>query len=152
MDATFEAVKNYVRHLTPDRYKLDDVTEAVLVEMHTGIKKIKGTEKFLDWLSMLARGTVAAYYERIDASQVLSIPAEDTVEGKAALVHCIRLYVDMLPEKERLLLDRLEIQHIPQLEYASMYQVPMTTLASRWQKARKRVKDMLADDLRGYQR
>ncbi len=139
----YENVKAYVSKLTPDKDQADELTQEVFLKAHDSIGALRGHDKLVPWLRRIAYNTIIDHHRKKKTVPFITdLPADDDIsnEGNEELMKCITRMLEDLPETDRNLLDAIEIKGMTQVEYAQKYNLTVSTVKSRIQRAKQKIK------------
>jgi RNA polymerase sigma-70 factor (ECF subfamily) len=125
----------------------DDIVQSVMVKLLERRGDI-GTDSVRAWLFAVTRNAVAEYYRRrrpmadLDAfADLLENEASDPVDRTiGALSDCLQPMLGALPPADADLLRRVDLDGEPQVTLAAALGVPLSTLKSRVQRARTKLR------------
>lgn len=127
----------------------DDIVQSVMVKLLERRGEIEA-ESVRAWLFTVTRNAVAEYYRQrkptVDldaftdvAESEASDPAERTI---GALTDCLEPMLAALSAADANVLRKVDLENIPQIELAATLGVPLSTLKSRVQRARAKLRAM----------
>jgi RNA polymerase sigma-70 factor, ECF subfamily len=125
----------------------DDVVQSVMVKLLERRAEID-SDSVRAWLFTVTRNAVAEYYRQrrpsVDLESVGDLPEIDDADPAdrtiGGLSDCLDPMLRMLPETDADLLRRIDLQGEPQTELAASLAVPLSTLKSRVQRARTKLR------------
>lgn len=136
----YKLVGIYLRQLRADPALIADVTQDVLLKIHQLIGTLHDQEKLVPWLKRIVYTTLHDYYRTNHCYRSL-LPLESTEEvsqeGNDAVVDCLLLLLHLLPPAQRELLEAVELRGLSQTAYAAIRHLPLSTVKSRLQRARR---------------
>ena len=144
----YQTIHEYVRKLTPDSEQQKEVTQTVLVKIYESIDALRDHQKLTAWLQRIVYTTVVDYYrQRKQERKVVPLlpdTNEETInEGNVAVMECIALLINLLPPEQREVLDAVELQGISQTQYAKAHSLPVSTVKSRLQRAKQKIRTQI---------
>lgn len=144
----YSIVTTYIHKLTSDKNIIDEVTQEVLIKVHQSLQTLQDEDKLTSWLKRIVYITLMDYYRREQSllkqeSFTLTFTEESINEGNIEVLKCIELLIEVLPKEERQLLIAVEIEGVKQTDYAKQHQLPVSTVKSRIQRARQKLKDTI---------
>jgi RNA polymerase sigma-70 factor (ECF subfamily) len=145
-------VRAYVSKLTHDKEQADEVSQQVLLKMHEAIGSLKDEQKLGSWLKRIVYTTLMDYYRKQKKNLSLSfdeekeLTQEDTSQANLALIDCIQSLLQGLPDEQQQLLKAIEIQGISQAQYARDYHLPLSTVKSRVQRAKQKIREQITSN------
>jgi RNA polymerase sigma-70 factor, ECF subfamily len=141
-------VGEYIRSLTSDHDQIAEVTQEALIKIHKSIDTLQDQDKLTSWLKRIVYTTLMDYHRR--QQKRYSGKLEDTVsieiqdnDGNEALTQCITTLLKALPDEQRELLEAVELNGISQTEYAISRNIPPSTVKSRVQRAKLKIKEQI---------
>jgi RNA polymerase sigma-70 factor (ECF subfamily) len=145
---TKEVWKTYAKDLRRfifSKVKNDAITEDILqdtfIKVHTKLHTLKDSDKLKSWVFSIARYTVLDFFKTSKlsyATEVIEIEAEaETSEHNEQ--DCLRGIVKNLPKKYRDPLFLSDIKGLKQQEVAEQLKLPLSTVKSQIQRARKQI-------------
>lgn len=138
----YNNIESYLKKIKVDAAIIQDIRQDVFVKAHESIDTLKSEEKLLSWLRVIVYNTVVDHYRKKDKSFQLPAESEDEYnEGNAYLLKCIASLIQTLPEEQMEAMEAIEINGISQTQFAAMHHLPLSTVKSRVQRARKKIND-----------
>lgn len=159
-------LRPFVARRVPDA-DVDDVVQDVFLRMHRGLGGLRAEDRFGPWIYSVARSAIADHRRALrrrpsaggDVGADLRDDADDDApEGTssaALLAAYVAPLVATLPSPYREALTLTELEGMSQAEAAAMLGVPASTLKSRVQRGRARLRELVerccvvATDVRG---
>lgn len=143
-------VGNYIRQLTSDKDQIDEVTQEALLKIHKSINTLQNEEKLGSWIKRIVYTTLMDYHRKNKLKVQFDI-LDDTLdeavveenEGNSELMLCILFLLKDLPAEERELLEMVELKGISQTEYAKAHNMSISTVKSRVQRAKQKLKKQI---------
>ncbi len=141
-------IRNYISKLTSDKNAIDEVTQEVFLKVHSSIATLKDSEKLDAWLKRIVYTTLMDIYRKKQKEQTKKLlliedDSEPENEGNAALIECIVSLLRLLPDGQRELLETIEVKGISQAEYARQNKLPLSTVKSKVQRSRQKIKELV---------
>lgn len=134
---------------------VDDVVQEVLLRMHRGVGSVREGERVGAWMTQVARGAVADFFRaRASESKRREAAAREpspenalgapSAEGALqAMAPCMEFLIELLPEPYNEALLLTEIQGLTQADAATRLGVPVSTMKSRVQRGRVRLRALV---------
>ncbi len=144
-DRLFGFIKANIR----DREAAEDILHDVFEKIHLKKSSLKNSDKLVSWLFQLTRNTIFDYYR--SKKQEATQPVFDDLEMDSeeqeldALACCIDPFISKLTEQEQLLIRKIDIEGQRQNNLAKSWGISYTSLKSKVQRARKKLKAMFID-------
>jgi len=127
----------------------EDITQEVFMKLSKSSNgKIKNIK---NWVYATAKNTIIDFYrkKKILTNEVedekLGVYFEEETDNEIELSNCIRFYINKLPYEYKEIMILSEIKEIPQKEIAEKLNVNYTTLRSKIQRGRKKLKKLFTD-------
>lgn len=146
----YDFLKSYILKKTNSVELAEDLVQEVmikLVEAHQQSKPIKNVKA---WLFQVSRNTIYDYFKKhyvtveLDEDwKINSLKDDSSLEFEAA--DYIISMIDMLPEKDSLLLKMSDIDSIPQKQIAFALNIGLSATKMRLQRARKKLKNLFVE-------
>lgn len=134
------ALKAFLHSKINNAADVDDVLQDILIKTHKNLTTIRDQESIKSWLFQIANHTIIDYYRRNAKARELSENdlwfADEEIDIKMELSHCIDPFIQSLPDESAELLTAIDIEGVSQKEYAETRGIRYPTLKSRVQKAR----------------
>jgi len=139
----------YVKKRINNVEDAEDITQEVFLKLSKSsngkIKKIK------NWVYAIAKNTITDFYRKkkiltneVEDENIVGYFEEENNQG-IELSNCIQFYINKLPNEYRELMILSEIKEIPQKEIADRMNMNYTTLRSKIQRGRKKLKKLFTD-------
>ncbi len=141
-----ERLRAYVSRRAPPA-EVDDLVQSVLVKLLERRTEI-GTESVRAWLFTVARNAIADSYRQkrvtVDIDAFDDLPARDHSDAAertiGALADCLEPMLHTLGPSDADVLRRIDLERVSQTALAAELDVPRSTLKSRVQRARARLR------------
>lgn len=136
----FSRVKN--------EHTANDLTQETFIKAHTKLDKLKGESKVKSWLFAISRNTTLDYfrqnYKTVNLKE-LDLVDELWDEQSHSAKDCLPGIIKNLPKKYRDPLFLSDIKGIKQTQIAEQLKLPLSTVKSQIQRARKLIKQGYMD-------
>lgn len=120
---------------------VDDLLQDILLKSYQNLHRVNDTKKVKSWLFQIANNTIIDFYRKRSNNRKLESEvvwhSPDTESILQQLSVCAVPFINALPKFEAELLTAIEINGVPQKEYAQQHGINYSTLKSRVQKSRK---------------
>ena len=149
----FATVLNVVK----DRELAEDIVQEAYMKGFEKLDTLKNHEQFYPWLKRIALNLALNHFER--AKRVMDVESEEDETSfferipdgespeellvKEELKRYVRLFVEALPDKLRVVVILREIEDMSYEEISEMMNIPIGTVRSRLFNARQMIKDRL---------
>lgn len=145
----YEKIGTYVKKLTADTEQIDEVTQEVFLKIHQSLGTLRNRDKLSSWLQRIAYTTIVDHHRKQKKAvthsdiDLMSFPsaASERNPGNEALMECIKALIKLLPDEQKDLLEAVEIQGMSQVQYARDHGLPLSTVKSRIQRAKQKIRD-----------
>jgi RNA polymerase sigma-70 factor, ECF subfamily len=146
-------LNNYISKRVNNSTDVEDLLQEVFIKIHGGMSTLHKGESLKSWLFTVTRNTIIDYYRKNGKKNVLldenyldeNIAEESDVEPGADLQKCIHRFIDQLPDEYRGLIIDSELNGIKQKDLAGKYNMAYSSVRSRVQRGRSRLKEMFLD-------
>ncbi|EGV42967.1 sigma-70 family RNA polymerase sigma factor [Bizionia argentinensis JUB59] len=134
-----EAIKHFILSKVKEPAVADDLLQETFIKVHTKKDTLKNDDKLKPWLFTVARYTVMDYFR--EQNIINQLPETDVIEDNIKHEHteydCLRVIIKSLPQKYRDPLFLADIQGLKQSDIAVKLNLPLPTVKSQIQRARK---------------
>ncbi|MGX1219287.1 RNA polymerase sigma factor (sigma-70 family) [Streptomyces ambofaciens] len=144
----------YVRGMVGHAHLADDLAQEVWVAVVRGLPRLREPERFASWLFTIARRAVTDHlrqtYKTPETAmeEATAVVADDELSGVLTTMQ-IEAGLAALPPLEREVLILFHLQDLPLAFCAEVLGVPGGTVKSRLHRARRMLRDHLAE--KGYE-
>lgn len=141
---------------TGDADDAEDVTQEVLVRLHLELKKFRGDSMFETWLFTLTRNAAADFRSKQNRPHRLAarmrelggsddgLASDPTERLEAGLIgDQVRAFLAKLSERQRTVLDLVDLQGYPTAEVAEMLDIRPVTVRTHLMRARRVLREKL---------
>ncbi|MGC1632525.1 MAG: sigma-70 family RNA polymerase sigma factor [Gelidibacter sp.] len=140
-------VKYFILTKVKDETVADDLLQETFIKVHTKLDTLKDISKLKAWVFSIARYTVMDYFRSNSLSYAI---AEDTVADEDTNPEhtredCLQGIIKALPKKYRKPLILFDIQGLKQVQISEELQLPLPTVKSQIQRARKLIAQGFVD-------
>lgn len=147
----YERIGQYVSKISAGAEYADDITQDVFIKVHQNLETNKNRDRLNSWLNRIAYTTLIDYYRKQKRDRTLTISSPDTLPsetpdagtGNEILMDCIKILIGILPPEQRELLEAVEIHGMSQVQYAKTHGLPLSTVKSRYQRAKQKIRDQV---------
>ena len=132
--------------------EVDDVLQNIFLRVQRGLVNLRDDERFGPWIYQLARSAIADHHravarqplapdEAVDDTEKAAISDDDNRVEQELATH-VAPFVAALPSPYREALTLTELEGLTQKEAAEMVGVPLSTMKSRVQRGRQRLREI----------
>ncbi len=119
----------------------DDLLQETFIKIHTKIDTLRDHSKLKSWVFSIARNTILDYFKL--NSKPIEFPPFETFTEEEINSHsekdCLFAHILNLDKKYRTPLFLSDIKGVKQIEIAKQLNMPLSTIKSRVQRARKKI-------------
>ena len=140
------ALKKFIHTKVANEADVEDLLQEVLIKTYRNLSEVKQHSSIKSWLFQIANHTIIDFYRK--NSRKIDMPAEelwlsdDVDEVRKAMLQCIKPFIDELSDDDAKLLHAIELENRSQKSYALEQGISYSTLKSRVQKSRRRLRDV----------
>ena len=134
-------LKRFIISKTKDEVVADDILQDAFIRIHNKLHTLKDTSKLKSWIFTITRNSIYDHFKSQGKNSTFDnsdVPAE-IEEHIHTEKDCLRVIVTNLPEKYRTPLFLADIKGLKQREIASQLNLPLSTIKSQIQRARKMI-------------
>lgn len=148
IDAYQSSLRAFLMSRLGNRADVDDVLQEVLIKTFRNLHRLEADDKLKPWLFQIAQNALMDHYRR--AKRDGSVMAEDLWYDSApqpehAFETCVAAFLDALPDGAAALLKDIELSGVSQKDYAARLGISYSTLKSRVQASRKKLRALFED-------
>ena len=136
-----EDLRRFILSKVKDAVIAEDILQDTFIKIHTKLHTLKDSDKLKSWVFAIARYTILDYFK----TSKLTYPT-DVVEIEVEVEKiehneqdCLRGILKKLPKKYRDPLFLSDIKGMKQQEVAKQLKLPLSTVKSQIQRARKQI-------------
>lgn len=127
----------------------EDILQEVFIKIHNKIDQLKNKAKLTSWVYQITRNTIIDYYRKskpqlTELKDVLAEEEEGEIVPKD-FSRCLRPFIENLSADDQQLLINTTFNGVSQKEYAQAHNMPYSTVKSRLQRARQKVKNAFVE-------
>jgi|SRR5690554_4179760 len=139
-DLYADDVKRFILSKVQDVFVTEDLLQDTFIKIHTKKDSLKEVSKLKAWVFSVARYTVLDYFRTNNHVEVNQTEADFMFienDNKHTEHDCLLGIIKQLPKKYRAPLFLADIKGLKQVEVAVQLQLPLPTIKSQIQRARK---------------
>ncbi len=138
------ALRAFLRSRVSDPDDVDDLLQDILVKTHRELPNLRDDERLKSWLFSIARNTTTDFYRKRAKARDLH-PDDLWHHGQeeaaaSGLERCVLPFIASLQDEDAELLRAIDIEGMPQKDYARQHGISYSTLKSRVQSARRKLR------------
>jgi RNA polymerase sigma-70 factor, ECF subfamily len=156
----FAPLYNFAHWLTHNREEAEDLVQETYMKALKGFGSFEPGTNFRAWMYRILRNTFLTSRSGLSAKMTVPLDHEDNVVGRPAdspeavllaradqeMIHST---LERLPVQFREVILLCDIEEMSYQEIAEILGIPIGTVMSRLSRARKSMRELLADQLRG---
>ena len=123
-----------------------DLVQDTFVKIWHKMDTLKDEQKLVPWIYQITRNVIIDHFRKQQHFQedIIDNPEEEE-QALERLARGLDQYIDRLPEDEREIFIAAELKNVRQKDLAQQYQMPYSSLRSKVQRSRKKIKQMMLD-------
>ncbi len=143
----YDRIYSFIQRRVNDHEAAKDLTQEVFIKVIEHREDWGDVKHFNGWLYRIARNTLIDHHRRQQAHnfnadvRLMQDLQESKQDFMEAMLECQKGFLQSLVPQEKQLLEEVDIKHTPQKELAERFDMPYSTLKSRVQRARQKVKE-----------
>lgn len=140
-------IKYFILSKVKNEMLAEDLLQDTFIKIHTKLDTLKETAKLKPWVFSIARYTVLDYFRshKIDQNVVEDVSTMQEVNPEHTREDCLHGIIKSLPKKYKIPLILADIQGLKQAQIAERLQLPLSTVKSQIQRARKLITQGFVD-------
>ena len=141
-------LKRFIQKRVKDSDDVQDLLQDIFIKVHTHREQLIEPEKLRNWVYTISRNTIIDYYRKRKSTQSLNpeglytVMEEYQVGTSQDFEKCFVPFINALPNEDRELLEKVDIQGVKQKELARHMNLSYSGLKSRVQRARGKMKHL----------
>lgn len=140
----------YVRSKIRSKEDAEDILQNVFAKISANADSLSEKEKIQNWLFTVTRNAVIDYYrvnakkKNVELNESISeqLLEEENTDSTKGLDSCVATMIALLPEEYKGIVEDAEINGISQKELAEKYGMAYSSMRSRVQRGRERLKQL----------
>lgn len=143
-------LRAFIARRVSDRSDAEDLTQDVLLKIHTSVHQLNDVEKIHAWIYQIARRIIIDHYRskhpEVELSETLNDFAAENARDEKAEAEVLSWLAPMiadLPAKYGEALQMIDVQGITQNELAQKLNISLPGAKSRVQRGREKLKEIL---------
>ena len=143
------ALLAYIKSKVCSREDAEDILQNVFIKISTHINSLHDTKKLTSWVYKIARNSIIDYYRTNKTGRSNTLDNLEDIEEETANDHskgldqCISGMISLLPDDYKAIIIDSEMNGIKQKDLGQKYNIPYSTVRSKVQRGRERLKEML---------
>jgi len=141
---------NFIKSKIKSKEDAEDILQNVFIKISMNVNKLIDEQKLQGWIYSITRNAIIDYYrvnankKNIALDELLqeTLPQQETTDSTKGLDQCLGSMINLLPEDYRTIVVDSEIKGIAQKELAEKYSMPYSSVRSRVQRGRERLKQL----------
>ena len=141
-----QSLRAFLHSKISDPHDVEDLLQEILIKTHRTMGSLRASDKLKPWLFQLANNTVIDFYRKRGKDRTIDPDVlcygEDTPLAQEQLSGCVLPFIDALPSETASLLKAIDIEGRSQKEYAAELGISYSTLKSRVQRGRLKLREL----------
>lgn len=145
-----QSLLSFIRSRIRSKEDAEDILQNVFIKISSGVNKLTDEEKLRSWIFAITRNSIIDYYRSnasrkkiaSDDASLEEILDENDVDTTKGLDQCLNSMIALLPEEYREIVIDAELKGIRQKELAEKYGMAYSSMRSRVQRGRERLKQL----------
>jgi RNA polymerase sigma-70 factor, ECF subfamily len=145
-----DALLAYIHGRVRSKEDAEDILQNIFIRIGSNINQLSDGEKLRSWLFTISRNAVIDYYrstavrKNISLSEIFSrdISEDEASDPTGGLDQCLHAMISLLPDQYRDIVVDAELKGLKQKELADKYNMPYSSMRSRVQRGRERLKQL----------
>lgn len=141
---------NYISSKIRSKEDAKDILQNVFTKISANVNSLSEKDSIQNWLFTVTRNAIIDYYRvnspkknlLLEQSAADAIIEEEPIDATQGLDKCIHSMIELLPEDYKSIIKDSELNGVKQKELAKKYNLPYSTLRSRVQRGRERLKEL----------
>ena len=141
-DLYSDDIKHFILSKVKDPVVADDLLQETFIKVHTKLQQLQDDSKLKPWLFTIARYTLTDYFRQHAFTYEINddiLFVDENVQVDHSEHDCLRGIIRQLPKKYRDPLFLSDIKGLKQQDVAEQLHLPLPTVKSQIQRARKRI-------------
>lgn len=145
-----KSLLSYVQSKIRSKEDAEDILQNIFTKISANADALSEKDKIQNWLFTVTRNAVIDYYranarkKNVELNDAISAQLldEESTDSTKGLDNCVSTMIALLPEEYRSIVNDAEINGISQKELAEKYNMPYSSMRSRVQRGRERLKQL----------
>jgi RNA polymerase sigma-70 factor, ECF subfamily len=141
----------YIRSKINSKEDGEDILHNVFVRISENAASLSGKNNLKNWLFIMTRNAIIDYYRKkgvrrsvnLDETLSDSLAEEEVSQATQGLDRCLAGFINLLPDTYKPILIDSELRELKQKDLADKYQMAYSSMRSRVQRGREKVKQQL---------
>lgn len=142
---------NYIAVRVKDSNDAEDILQEVFIKISSKLDTLTNGEKLKSWIYTITRNAIIDYYRKNANNKKTELTdkiidealAETEFDATKGLEKCLKRFIQKLPKEYREIIIDSELTGIKQKDLAIKYELAYSSIRSRVQRGRTRLKEML---------
>ena len=136
----------FIKARINDKTVAEDILQEVFIKIHQNSNQLLDENKLASWIYQVTRNTIIDHYrkKKLPLAEDVIIHQEQNEESglNPQFIKCMMPFISQLPEKYKDALEKTVYGEISQKEYAENLGLSYTTVKSRVQRGRQKLKEL----------
>lgn len=142
-----EDLLQFINSKTNNKDASKDILQDVFVKVHTNLDKLRNQDKVSSWVYQITRNSIIDYFRKGKLNTSISeLDIEDKLPDESLdFSSCLNSFIKALDPKDQDVLNKTVYGNTSQKEYAKELGIPYSSLKSRVQRAKLKLKNLFTD-------
>jgi RNA polymerase sigma-70 factor (ECF subfamily) len=139
------ALKKFIITKVSDNDTANDILQNVFLKIHENIHSLKDTSKLESWIYQICRNAINDYYRTKQKKKTLEvIHLDENIDNDnyRNFASCLKPFILKLSKNDQDILSKISFENYSQKDYAEKHNLNYSTVKSRLQRARKKLKNL----------
>ena len=145
-----QSLLSFIKSKVRSREDAEDILQNVFIRISKNVNSLSDEEKLKSWVYTITRNAIIDYYRKNASKKYVALDGlteESTLDDTdfdptKGLEQCINSMITLLPEEYREIIIDSELNGVKQKDLADKYGLPYTSMRSRVQRGRERLKQL----------
>lgn len=147
-DAFHDELSGFIRKRVTDKAIAEDILQELFVRIHTHLHTLKDRDKLASWIYRIGRNVINDFYRKQQYNAPiahLQESWEDEENTAHGLERCLLPMIHKLPSNYKEALLKVEVEGLPQTDYAAWAGISYSGAKSRYQRGKKMLREMFVE-------
>lgn len=140
----------FIQSRVNDTHLAQDLLQDIFIKIHLNIDRLQKGDKLNSWIYQITRNTIIDHYRKkklplSDTSDMALWLPESVEQTDTRFNSCLTSFIDQLPDQDKEALYQTTFGELSQKEYAASINQRYSTVKSRVQRARVKLKTLFVD-------
>jgi RNA polymerase sigma-70 factor (ECF subfamily) len=145
-----QSLLSFIKSKVRSREDAEDILQNVFIRISKNVNSLSDEEKLKSWVYTITRNAIIDYYRKNASKKYVALDGlmeestldETDFDPTKGLEQCINSMITLLPDEYREIIIDSELNGVKQKDLADKYAMPYTSMRSRVQRGRERLKQL----------